>query len=683
MLRFGNALAILLVLLSAPLSHAAIEHAVAQTTERSTSSSLEHSVDTTVAPGDDFFAYANGRWLATTSIPPGKDRWGARDEIARLTRQRVTRLLRESGAAPAGSLAREVRTFRMAYADEAAIERRGLAPLRPALDSIDGVRDRAALTRLLGSQMRADVDPLNWGVYTSAHLLGLAVEHGIHGETGYTPFLLQGGLGLGDRERYLDTTAVAAHSGTRYVAYVAHQLELAGFHDSARRAAAVVALEVDIARSHATAEASADDRNADNVWTRADFANRARGLDWTSFFLAARLGAQQSFVVWQPSAVTGLAMLVASRPLEVWKDYLRFHAVDRRADVLPRALADAALVVHGVTRSRAERADEMTMSALSDAVSRLYAERYFPSKEKARVQRIVAGVKAAFARRVLAAAWMSPAARALAAAKVRTSYIGVGYPDRWPVHSKLFLSSTDPLRNLELVAERRYREALARLDDPFDVTEWLMPAYQPGAILIFQQNTYDFAAALLQPPKFDPAASDAAAYGAVGAIIGHDITHFVDLLGAGYDTTGGMRGWWDSGDSARFDTVARPLVDQYSKYRPLTDASVDGLRTRTENVADLGGLVSAFDAYRLSLDRASVDAATLRRLDREFFIAFAQAWRSRETDHALRARLGTDAHAPDRYRAATVRNMDAWYAAFDVRPGQRLYLDPDARVRIW
>jgi len=647
------------------------------------SSAIDSTVEGSVVPGDDFFGYANGRWSAAAHIPDGRERWGAREEIAERTRIQLTGLLDDAERAEQGTLARLVADFRAAYADGAAIEARALTTLRAPFDSIDHVGDRAALVRLLGNELRADVDPLDWGVYRSAGVLGLAVEHGIHGETGYAPFLVQGGLGLGDRSRYLDTTAAARTLLTRYTAYVAHQLSLAGFDDPGGRAAGVVALESALARTHASAEASAVDRNADSVWTREDFARRAPGIDWSAYFDAARLGDQHSFVVWQPSAIVGLATLVADRPLDVWKDYLRFHAIEIRADLLPRAFTDSALVVRGPPPGRDALAVAATTTMLSDAVDRLYAERWFAPEQKARVQAIVARVKDAFAQRVSKADWMTPAARAHALAKVRRLYIGVGYPDRWQSYADLSIRRDDPIGNVERIAERSYRQALRRLTQPFEVTEWLMPAHTPGALLVFQQNSYDFSAALLQPPKFDPLASDAAAYGAIGAIIGHDITHYVDVLGADYDSTGAMRRWWTGQDSARFDALARPLVEQFSAYRPFPDASVNGALTRTENVADLGGLVAAFDAYRRSLGAAAADPERRRALDREFFIAFAQSWRSRETDAALRARVATNDHAPDRYRVATVRNLDAWYDAFDVRPGQKLYLPPAARVHVW
>ena len=669
--------------LSLVAARGAVAQASAQASAHRDAGSLEASVDATIAPGDDFFAYANGAWLKGTPIPSGTDRWGAREEIAGLTRTHLAHVLADAASAPRGTLARKVADFRAALANEAAIEQLGLAPLRAPFDSINRIADRTALARMLGAELRDDVDPLNWGVYRSARPLGLSVEHSIHGEKGYTAFLVQGGLGLGDRARYLDSSQSGQSLRARYRAYVASQLSHAGFDRAEQRATSVLALETEMARTQGSAESSAVDRNADSVWARAALVTRAPGMDWPAFLHAARLEKLQSVVAWQPSAITGLAALVASQPLETWKDYLRFHAVDIRADVLPRVFSDAALSMREVKSSRSDRADSMTATLLSDAVGRLYAERYFSAAQKTRVQGIVESVRAAFMKRLASATWLSPDARSQALTKVRTLYIGIGYPDHWQDFSDLTPSPDSAARNLDLVAERSYRQALARLDQPFDATEWAMPAHAPNALLIFQQNSYVFSAALLQPPKYDPAASDAAAYGAIGAIIGHDITHYVDVLGADYDTTGRMRRWWTPDDSAGFRAVAQPLVDQFSGYQPLPDARVNGLLTRTENVADLGGLVSAFDAYRTSLGGGPMDATRLRALDREFFLAFAQSWRSKSSDEALRTRIATNDHAPDRYRVATVRNLDAWYDAFDVRPGQALYLEPAARVRIW
>ena len=652
----------------------------------------ESGVDALTRPGDDFFSYANGGWLKSTDIPAGQRLWGARAEIAERTRQQVVQLLDDANAAPLGSAARKVADFRAAYLNEVAIEARGTAPLKPLLDRIDRIRDKAGLTRYLGQELRADVDPMNLGVYDSSHILGLAVQAGNHGEKNHVAYLLQGGLGLPDREHYLGADARMQALRAQYAAAIGHVLTRLGVEgigpvsSAASRVEALMALETAIARSHATRAASDNERNADTLWTRADFAREAPGMDWTAFFAAGGLSKQQSFVAWQPSALKGVAALVASQPLRVWQDYLRVRVIGRYADVLPQALSVQAMALRGVAAdppgSRAQRALEATQAAMSDAVGRLYTERHFPPEQKARVQAIVANVVAAFTHRVEAATWLSPASKTMALAKLRRLYFGVGYPDRWQDHSSLVVDRADAVGNLQRIAQRNYSLAIARLGQPVDPTEWGIAPQWPGAVLLFHQNAYNFAAALLQVPKFDPSASDAANYGAIGAIVGHEVSHFIDALGADYEADGRRRRWWTDDDMARYQGATEALVRQFSGYRPFPDVAVDGKLGLTENLADLGGLIAAFDAYRRTLGDRLNDKEYVRQQDRQFFIGFARSWRVKYRDDALKAQAATD-HAPENYRVSTVRNIDAWYDAFDVKPGQRLYLEPGARVRVW
>jgi putative endopeptidase len=671
----GHLLAIALpILMAAALAwwHASLSAQL--TNDRS--KSLESTTDASIKPGDDFFAYANGAWLKANALPAGKQRWGARDELEALARRRIAELLDAASAAPAGSAARKVADFRAAYMNEAAIEAKGLAPLKPLINEIAKLSDKVQLTRLLGREMRADVDPEGFGVYDSASVLGLSVEQSIHGEKTNVAFLLQGGLGLPDRADYL-----GADSGKRdrYRQSIAKMLTLAGFDHADERASAVLALETAIAKSHSTAEESSKDHNADNVWMRADFARRAPGMDWTAFFDAADLGKQQELAVWQPTSVTGLAALVASQPLDAWKDYLRFHAIHDYADVLPRAFAEEA----GPQSSRAERALAATQSAMSDAIGRMYAERYFPAAQKARLERISDNVRAALIKRVESATWMSPATKAGSLEKLKTLYVGLGYPDQWEDYSSLIVDPKDPLGNLQRVAARAYRNSLARLGQPVNLKYWYSAPQTVAALLVFQQNSYVMDAALLEPPKYDHASSDAAAYGSVGALIGHDLTHYIDTLGADYDTEHRMRHWWTAEDMQHFEAVTQPLADQFATYQPLPGLSINGKLTLRENIADLGGLAAALDAFHKTLGNRAKDKDYRRAQDREFFIAYAQTLRRKISEEAMRKQVATNDHAPEDYRADAVRNLDAWYEAFDVRPGQRLYLDPAARVRVW
>lgn len=646
------------------------------------SSSLENTVDSHIKPGDDFFAYANGAWLKAAVIPAGRDRWAVRDEVNDRTRLQVAAILDDARTSRPGSLGRKVADFLSAVLNQSAIDKKRLASLDPTLTRIDRIGAKLELARLLGSTMRADVDPLNLGVFASSSVLGLSVEHSIHGEKTYSAFLVQGGLALGDRDRYLSKDTSAVEQRSRYETYIARMLTLAGFDNSNQRAESVLALETAIAETHASAQASAVDRNADNQWSRADFARQAPGMDWSTYFAAAGLGKQEMIVAWQPSAVKGVAALVASTPLEVWKDYLRFHAIDEHADVLPRVFTEAAAGMRGDDRTHEQRALAITQSAMADPIGALYAARYFSSAQKTRIRGIIANVATAFREHVARAAWLSRASRKVAVAKLDRLYVGIGYPDARERWSDLAIDANDAFGNAQRIADRNYRHALARLGKPYDPHEWVMTPQTVGAVLIFQQNAYTFSAALLQPPKYDSTASDAATYGAVGAIIGHDMSHFVDVLGADYEPDGRMRRWWTAADSTEFEAAADPLVRQFSDYQPFPDVHVNGSLTRTENVADLAGLTAAFEAYRKSLGARAADTDYVRRNDREFFIAFAQAFGTKLNETAMRAQLASD-HAPEMYRFDTVRNLDAWYEAFDVVPGQRLYIEPGARVRIW
>ena len=635
--------------------------------------SLTALVTGPVSPGDDFDAYANSPWVQAAEIPAGRSRWNARDEIAALTQRQLTTLLEDAAHAEPGTVARKVADFRAADLNRSAIEQQELAPLQPVLARIEAVRDKGGLARLLGSWMLADADPMNVGTYESAHLFGLAVGPGNHGEKTNVLFLVQGGLGLGSREPYL---ADDAAQRDQYLRYLTQLLELARFAHAPERAVAVLQLETALARTHADGDFSADDKNGGNLWTRADFTRRAPGMDWTQFFEAAGLGSQQAFVAWQPDAIQGGAALVESQPLSAWLDYLRLRTLDEYADVLPRAFQESFIAMHGA------RNPDAAQSLLGAPIGQLYAERHFPDAQKARVNRIARNVSAAFRRRVETVSWLSPASRKAALAKIDAMYFGIGYPERWPNYSALVVNPADPIGNRLRLAQWKYGEVLARVGQPVDPQAWWITPQTPGAVLLFNQNAYNFAAALLQPPKYDAGASDAMNYGAIGAIVGHELSHFVDTLGADYDANGAKIHWWTPADMAGYEAATAPLVRQYSNYSIPSGEHLDGKLMRVENVADLAGLNAAFDAYRGTLgDRAS-DKQYLRQQDREFFLGFARAWRSHYREDGLRKQAATD-HAPESFRIATVRNLDAWYEAFNVTPGQKLYLDPRARVRVW
>jgi putative endopeptidase len=649
----------------------------------------EPGVDARVHPGDDFFAFANGAWLQATEIPAGRTRWRVGDEIRARAHEQVAALLREPGTGP---IARPVADHRAAFLDQATIEARGIQPLLPLLKGIAALRNRSELARWLGSEMPADGDPMGFGAAQSSHPFGLAVDKGLDGEQLNTAFLVQGGLGLPDREHHLSSAAPMRALRGQYRAYLATLWAWSGRRAAPQRIDAVLALEAALARGHATREASANEDNARNVWRRADFARRAPGMDWAAFLSGAGLAHQEAIVVWQPSAATATAALVAARPLQVWQDYLHLRTIDRHAAVLPRAVADAATALQAAARgsapqSRVQQADAAVQQALGESVSRLYAQAHFPPMHKARVDAIAAQVKAALRDRVASAAWLTPAGRQQAAAKLGAVHFGLGHPQPWPDDAGPQIQRDDAFGNQRRATAWHTRRTLARLGRPVDAQRWLLPAHEVGAGLVFTHNAYNFPAALLQPPKFDaaqPADPDAFNFGAIGAIVGHELTHFIDTLGAEYDAQGAKRRWWSAQDLARHEAATAPLVQQFSSYRPYADVALDGKAGLVENLADLMGLAAAFDAYRTTLANhpRKDDAAFVKQHDRLFFIGFARSWRARHSETSLRQQAATD-HPPEPYRINTVRNLDAWYAAFDVGPGHRLWLEPKARVQPW
>jgi putative endopeptidase len=395
-------------------------------------------------------------------------------------------------------------------------------------------------------------------------------------------------------------------------------------------------------------------------------------------------------VAWHPRAIAGLSALVASEPLDVWKDWLTFHAIDRNAAVLPRAFLDERFAFHGRTLSgipqiaeRWKRAVDATGAALGEAVGQLYVERYFPPQAKESVREMVSNIVAAFDRRIGQLDWMSPATKAKAREKLKTLQVGVGYPDKWIDYSGLEVVRGDAFGNYQRAALFEYRRNLARLGRPSDKTEWAMTPQTVNAVNLPLQNAINFPAAILQPPFFDPAAPAAVNYGAIGATIGHEISHSFDDQGALFDAQGRLANWWTKEDFAHFEASGAQLAAQYDQYMPFPGLHVNGKQTLSENIADLAGLAAAYDAWRMSLGGARAPSEGGFTGEQQFFLAYAQSWRSKTREPQLRQQIITDGHAPDAYRAATVRNLDAWYPAFAVKPGQRLFLAPENRVRVW
>ena len=649
------------------------------------------TVDASVRAGDDFFQYVNGAWLKSTEIPADRSSMSDGVALSEMADQRTRDLIQETARnANATADARKIADFYNAFMDEAAIEKLGLKPLEPELREIAAIGDRKALARVLGSQLRADVDVLNNTHFDTDKLLGLWVAQDMDDPSRYATFLLQGGLGMPDRDYYLDDSPATAAIRAKYTPHLAKVLALAGIQDADAKAARIFELEKRMATAHVPRVDSMDVQKANNHWARKDFDTKAPGLDWQEYFSAAGLGKQAEFVVWQPAAVTGLSALVASQPLETWKDYLALRAIERASPYLPKAFVDERFDFYGRTmngtprpRDRWKRGITVTNIALGDAVGRLYVARYFAPSEKARAEAMVRNLIAAFSRRIDQLAWMSPETKLKAKAKLAVLRIGVGYPDKWIDYSALEVRAGDALGNAQRAEKFQTQRDLAKLGKPVDRSEWVMTPQTVNAVNLPVMNSMNFPAAILQPPYFDPQRPPVMDYGSMGAVIGHEISHSFDDQGAQFDSTGKLHNWWTPEDFAHFKDASQKLARQYDQYRPFPDLALKGQQVLSECIADLAGLAVAYDAWRLSLGGKPAPAVDGFSGDQQFFMSFAQSWRGKSREPALRQQVITDGHAPDEYRADTVRNVDAWYAAFGVQPGEKLYLAPDQRVRIW
>lgn len=647
-------------------------------------------MDKSVNPGDDFFGYANGGWMKATKIPEDRSSYGVFDVLAEEASKRTADLIREAGKSASGSEARKVGDYYEAYMDEQAIEKLGLSPLKTTLAQIRAINNKTALAQALGGQLRADVDPLNNTNFYTDRLFGLWVSADFNNPTRNVPYLLQGGLGLPDRESYLSADEGDVEIQAKYKQHIAALLKLARIPDADAQAARIYELERKIAEAHTTRTDSADVNKANNPWRLQEFKAKAPGLDWASYFKAAGLSGQPMIMVWHPGGVTGISALVGNQPLNVWKEYLTYHAIDRASNLLPKAFADEGFDFYGRTlsgvpkqRERWKRAVSSTSAAFGDAVGKLYVKRYFPPEAKAALQDMVKNIIAAFGKRIDNLTWMSPATRAKAKAKLETLYVGVGYPEHWRDYTGLKIVRGDALGNAERSELFDYRWSLSKLEKPVDKTEWWITPQTVNALNLPIQNAMNFPAAILSPPFFDMKADPVENYGSIGAVIGHEISHSFDDQGSQFDAAGRLLNWWTPEDLAHFRAAAERLAAQFDAYEPLPGTHVNGKLTLSENIADVAGLSAAYDGYRNAYNGKPAPDAQGLTGDQRFFIAYAQSWRGKQRPETLRLQLMTDGHAPDEYRADTVRNLDAWYEAFNVQPGRKLYLAPEARVRVW
>jgi putative endopeptidase len=648
-------------------------------------------IDKSVKPGDDFFQYANGTWIKNTAIPADRPSigafWIADQQREKNTRELFDEILKSNATSGPNAM---IANYYNAYLNTDAIDRAGMAPAKADLDAVTRIADKQQLASAIGSTLRADTDPLNDTNFHSQNLFGIFVTQGLATPGEQIPYIMQGGIGLPEREYYLSADPKMADIRAKYKTYVANLLQLAGYPDPQGSAARIMDLETKIAKAHETREENEDFAKGSQIWTRQQLEQKAPGLDWNALLNAAQLGGVQKFDAYHFESIPRLAALVNSEPLQNWKDWLAFHTINQQTNVLPKPVRDLSFAFYGTTlsgtpqqRPRDKQALNATSGALSDAVGKAYADKYFPASAKAEIQGMVANIKTALANRIKALDWMAPSTKQEALKKVEGIIVGVGYPDSWRDYSGLQITADNAYQNQKNARLFEYKHQIAKIGHPMDRKEWWMPPQLVNAVNLPVQNALNFPAAILVKPFYDPKADAAFNYGAIGSVIGHEISHSFDNGGALFDAEGKLRNWWTPADFKHFTAAGQALADQYSAYQPFPGVHLNGKSNLGENIADVAGLAAAYDAYKASLNGKPAPVIQGFTGDQRFYLAFAQAWAEKVREPALRQQVATDVHSPGQYRALTVRNEDPWYSAFNVKPGDKLYLAPDKRVKVW
>jgi putative endopeptidase len=632
-------------------------------------------MDQRVPPGDNFYQFANGTWAKNTPIPADKPNYGAFNFLDDLSHTRTQEILEQAKADPNSKIGTAYAT----YLDTATIESKGLAPVRPWLNQIRSLKSKAGYPALAAAAARN-------GVGTP---FAASVQQDRKAPDRYAMNLFQSGLGMPDRDYYLSTDPKLAEAKAAYEKHISTLLSLAGEQNAAARAKALVDFETSIAKVSWTRVQNRDAEKTYNKMAVAKLSKSAPGFDFAGYFRAARVPVRD-VVVAQPSAVAGIARLVRRAPLGVLKDQLLIRSLDAFADVLPGTFDKENFAFYGTVLSgtpeqqvRWKRAVDYTVGSLTDEVSRIYVAKYFPPETKAAADEMVRNIIAAMNRRIDALDWMTPQTKAKAHQKLAAFTPRIGYPSKWHDYSLLKVVAGDAFGNELRSNQWQTADNLSKLSKPVRRWEWGMTPMTVNAQANPPLVAITFPAAILQPPFFDPHADPAVNYGGIGAVIGHEMSHHFDDQGSKYDQTGKLTTWWTPADVAAFNARLDKLETEYNAYEPLPGFHVIGKLTMGENVADLAGLTTAHDAYTASLRGAAPPVIDGFTADQRFYLGWAQVWRRNYREADLRRRLLTDPHSPSEQRANIVRNMDAWYEAFGVKPGQKLYLTPADRVRIW
>ena len=638
------------------------------------------SRDTAITPGDDFWNFVNGSWAKRSEIPADKAAIGYGNLLTDEAEQNVRLILDDMAKNPAkyGATGKQVGDFYASWMDEAGIEAKGTAPLQPYLAKIAAVKDLAELQVLFASVG-----------YQSP--VGIGVIPNLADPTRYTASVGQSGLGM-PRDYYL--LEGEKYDGYRkaYRAYIEKIQTLAGISNAAAKADAIFALEKAMAKEHWTPEQNRNIAALNDPQDIDGLEKKAPEFEWALMLKTAGLDSSPKVLMANNTAITAIGKIMVATPLDVWKDYMAFHFVSSNAGFLPKAFDQARFDFYSTTlsgvktqRDRWKRGVQLTNGALGEAVGELYVARFFPPAAKAQMQELIENLRGSYQDRITKSTWMDEATRKAALAKLAAFEPRVGYPDKFLDYSSFKVVRGDMLGNAMRSAEFANALQLSRFPKPVDRSLWAMTPQTVNAYYSPLSNQITFPAAILQPPYFDPKADPAVNYGAIGAIIGHEMGHGFDDQGSQFGPTGKFENWWTPAAKAAFKERTAALAAQYDQFEGLPGNKVNGKLTLGENIGDLGGLEAAYGAYqRYQAKHGKAKVINGLTGDQRFFMGWAQAWQTKLRDDAALARLRTDPHSPPLFRVnGVVRNMDAWYAAFNVKPGSKLYLAPEQRVRIW
>lgn len=635
-----------------------------------------------VKPGDDFFMYSSGNWYDNFEMPADKTRYGAFTALAERSEEQVKAIIDDIASRKNLSADEQlIADFYHAYMDTDTINKQGISAIQPTLDQISAIDNTDELTGVFGQA---------WLTGASSPIGGGMWFNRIDPDQ-YELTIGAGGLGLPDRSYYLEDTERFISIREAYVDHIAKMLQFAGIQDGEQRAKAILALETQIAEGQWPREKR---RNRDltlNQISRGDLTKTYPGFNWDIFFEQMGYKVPQLNIA-QPEPVKAMINLVNTGSLDVWKDYLTFHTITNNAELLSEDIFNTSFAFFGKTlngqeepRPRWKRAVEQMSGtqSLGFAIGKVYVKRYFPESSKHQMAELVENLRTALGQRIDGLDWMGEETKVNAHAKLAAFTPKIGYPDVWQEYDGLNLKKDDLQGNIKQLRQFFRNDSIAKELEKTDRNRWGMTPQYVNAYYNSSFNEIVFPAAILQPPFFDPNADPAVNYGSIGAVIGHEMGHGFDDQGSKSDANGIQRNWWTDADRAAFEAKADMLAQQYSQYEPIPENFVNGRNSLGENIGDVGGLSMAYHAYKLSLNGKEAPIIDGTTGDQRFFLAWAQVWKEKRTEQSMLSQLRAGTHAPGRYRALAPRNHDAWYKAFDVKPGDKLYLPEDQRVRIW